>query len=144
MYIGTNVLMYERWLVLKVRYTAGRPNAFAIPQTHIACACESKITFTECRTPWLGKLTQKKRQLHKGQRLKIQHFLALHTYSLWEISTQNQKLGPYSYRPPAKKTATCWDRQMDRQPERKQMDGHHGQPQYPSLRVKQNKSEEQS
>ncbi len=35
MYIGTNVLMYERWLVLKVRYTAGRPasrpNAFAIP-----------------------------------------------------------------------------------------------------------------
>ncbi len=23
MYIGTNVLMYERWLVLKVRYTAG-------------------------------------------------------------------------------------------------------------------------
>ncbi len=24
MYIGTNVLMYERWLVLKVRYTAGR------------------------------------------------------------------------------------------------------------------------
>ncbi len=31
MYIGTNALMYERWLVLKVRYTAGRPNAFAIP-----------------------------------------------------------------------------------------------------------------
>ncbi len=25
MYIGTNVLMYERWLVLKVRYMAGRP-----------------------------------------------------------------------------------------------------------------------
>ncbi len=24
LYIGTNVLMYERWLVLKVRYTAGR------------------------------------------------------------------------------------------------------------------------
>ncbi len=24
MYIGTNVLMYERWLVLKVRYMAGR------------------------------------------------------------------------------------------------------------------------
>ncbi len=23
-YIGTNVLVYERWLVLKVRYTAGR------------------------------------------------------------------------------------------------------------------------
>ncbi len=43
MYIGTNVLMYERSLVLKVRYTAGRPNAFAIPQTHIACACESKM-----------------------------------------------------------------------------------------------------
>ncbi len=35
MCIGTNVLMYERWLVLKVRYTAGRPalrpNSFAIP-----------------------------------------------------------------------------------------------------------------
>ncbi len=33
MYIGTNVLENERWLVLKVRYTggAGRPNAFAIP-----------------------------------------------------------------------------------------------------------------
>ncbi len=31
MYIGTNVLMYERWLVLKVRYTAGLPNSFAIP-----------------------------------------------------------------------------------------------------------------
>ncbi len=30
-YIGTNVLVYERWLVLKVRYTAGQPNAFAIP-----------------------------------------------------------------------------------------------------------------
>ncbi len=30
MYIGTNVLVYERWLVLKVRYT-GRPNAVAIP-----------------------------------------------------------------------------------------------------------------
>ncbi len=44
MYIGTNVLMYERWLVLKVWYTAGRPNAFAIPYTHIACACESIIT----------------------------------------------------------------------------------------------------
>ncbi len=28
---GTNVLMYERWLVLKVQYTAYRPNAFAIP-----------------------------------------------------------------------------------------------------------------
>ncbi len=25
MYIGTNVLVYERWLVLKVRYTAGHP-----------------------------------------------------------------------------------------------------------------------
>ncbi len=24
-YIGTNVLVYERWLVLKVGYTAGRP-----------------------------------------------------------------------------------------------------------------------
>ncbi len=42
MYIGTNVLMYERWLVLKVRYTACRPNTFAIPLTHIAYACESK------------------------------------------------------------------------------------------------------
>ncbi len=31
MYIGTNVLVYERWLVLNVWYTAGRPNAFAIP-----------------------------------------------------------------------------------------------------------------
>ncbi len=31
MYIGTNVLVYERWLVLKVRYTASLPNAFAIP-----------------------------------------------------------------------------------------------------------------
>ncbi len=31
MYIGTNVLVYERWLVLKVWYTAGRSNAFAIP-----------------------------------------------------------------------------------------------------------------
>ncbi len=28
MYIGTNVLMYERWLVLKVWYTAGRPYSF--------------------------------------------------------------------------------------------------------------------
>ncbi len=25
MYIGTNVLMYERWLVQKVKYTAGCP-----------------------------------------------------------------------------------------------------------------------
>ncbi len=25
-YIGTNVLVYERWLVLKVRYTAGHPS----------------------------------------------------------------------------------------------------------------------
>ncbi len=32
MYIGTNVLMYERWLVLKVWYKASRrPNTFAIP-----------------------------------------------------------------------------------------------------------------
>ncbi len=31
MYIGTNVLVCERWLVLKVRYMASRPNAFAIP-----------------------------------------------------------------------------------------------------------------
>ncbi len=31
MYIGTNVLVYERWLVLKVWYTAGRPNTFTIP-----------------------------------------------------------------------------------------------------------------
>ncbi len=37
MYIGTNVLMYERWLLLKVWYMA---NAFAIQYTHIACACE--------------------------------------------------------------------------------------------------------
>ncbi len=31
MCIGTNVLVYERWLVLKVWNTSGRPNAFAIP-----------------------------------------------------------------------------------------------------------------
>ncbi len=31
MYVGTNVLGYERWLVIKVRYTAGQPNAFTIP-----------------------------------------------------------------------------------------------------------------
>ncbi len=35
MYIGTNVLVYERWLVLNFHYTAcrppGWPNAFAIP-----------------------------------------------------------------------------------------------------------------
>ncbi len=37
MYIGTNVLVYERWLVLKVRYTAGWPNAFAIPYSHCLC-----------------------------------------------------------------------------------------------------------
>ncbi len=37
MYIGTNVLMYERWLVLKVQYMAGRPNAFAIPYSHCLC-----------------------------------------------------------------------------------------------------------
>ncbi len=34
MYIATNVLVYERWLVLKVRNTAGRrpgrPNSFGI------------------------------------------------------------------------------------------------------------------
>ncbi len=30
LYIGTNVLVNERWLVLKVWYMAGRPNAFAI------------------------------------------------------------------------------------------------------------------
>ncbi len=41
--IGTNVLVYVRWLVLKVWYTASRPNAFAIPQAHIAYACESKM-----------------------------------------------------------------------------------------------------
>ncbi len=38
LYIGTNVLVYERWLVLKVWYTASWPNTFAI-----AYACESKI-----------------------------------------------------------------------------------------------------
>ncbi len=47
-----NVLLYERWLVLKVWYTAGwlagRPNAFAIPQTHIAYACQSKIKGKTC------------------------------------------------------------------------------------------------
>ncbi len=35
LYIGTNVLVYEGWLVLKVWYTAGQPaglpDAFAIP-----------------------------------------------------------------------------------------------------------------
>ncbi len=36
-YIGTNVLVYERWLVLKVRYTAGRANAFAIQYSHCLC-----------------------------------------------------------------------------------------------------------
>ncbi len=30
MYIGTNVLVYERWLMLKVWYTAAWPNAFTI------------------------------------------------------------------------------------------------------------------
>ncbi len=30
LHIGTNVLVHERWLVLKVWYTAGRPNTFAI------------------------------------------------------------------------------------------------------------------
>ncbi len=30
-YIGANVLVYERRLVLKVWYMADRPNAFAIP-----------------------------------------------------------------------------------------------------------------
>ncbi len=45
MYIGTNVLVYERWLVLKVRYTAGRLAGPTLSpfHTHIAYACESKI-----------------------------------------------------------------------------------------------------
>ncbi len=37
MYIDTNVLVYERWLVLKVRYKAGWPNAFAISYSHCLC-----------------------------------------------------------------------------------------------------------
>ncbi len=37
MYIGTKVLVYERWLVLKVGYTASRPNAFAIPYSPCLC-----------------------------------------------------------------------------------------------------------
>ncbi len=49
LYIDTNVLVYERWLVLKVWYTAAcqatqlatRSNAFDITKTHIAYACES-------------------------------------------------------------------------------------------------------
>ncbi len=45
MYIGTNVLVYERWLVLKVRSTAGRPAGPTLSpfHTHIACACESNM-----------------------------------------------------------------------------------------------------
>ncbi len=43
MYIGTNVLMYERWLVLKVRYTAGRPPGPTLSPFHRLYACESKI-----------------------------------------------------------------------------------------------------
>ncbi len=39
MYIGTNVSVYERCLVLK---------AFTISYTHIAYACESKITKCIC------------------------------------------------------------------------------------------------
>ncbi len=37
MYIGTNVLMYERWLVLKVQYTAGRPAGPTLLPFHSLC-----------------------------------------------------------------------------------------------------------
>ncbi len=49
MYIGTNVLVYERWLVLKVRYMAGhlarRPAQRFLHSilTLLINACESKI-----------------------------------------------------------------------------------------------------
>ncbi len=37
LYIGTNVLVYERWLVLNVWYTAGWFNAFAITYSRYLC-----------------------------------------------------------------------------------------------------------
>ncbi len=45
LHIGTNVLVYERWLVLKVWYTAGGLASLKLSpiQTHIADACESKM-----------------------------------------------------------------------------------------------------
>ncbi len=43
MYIGTNVLVYERWLVLKVWYTA----TLSPFHTHIAHACKSKMNNLE-------------------------------------------------------------------------------------------------
>ncbi len=39
MYIGTNVLMYERWLVLKVRYTSGRPAQCFCHSIDSHCLC---------------------------------------------------------------------------------------------------------
>ncbi len=51
LYIGTNVLVYERWLALNVWYTAGRPAQYFshyIVSLHIAYACESTITFSCC------------------------------------------------------------------------------------------------
>ncbi len=37
LYIGTTVLVYEIWLVLKVWYTASRPNAFTITDSDCLC-----------------------------------------------------------------------------------------------------------
>ncbi len=34
LYIGTNVLVYERWLVLKVWYTAGRASGLKLSPLH--------------------------------------------------------------------------------------------------------------
>ncbi len=37
LYIGTNVLVYERWMVMKAWYTVSRPNIFAITYSHCLC-----------------------------------------------------------------------------------------------------------
>ncbi len=45
MYIGTTVLMYEIWLVLKAWYTAGHLAGRRAEYFHIAYACESKMMY---------------------------------------------------------------------------------------------------
>ncbi len=42
MYIGTNVLVYERWLVLKVQYTAGRLHQHFRNSIDSHCLCMSQ------------------------------------------------------------------------------------------------------
>ncbi len=64
MYIGTNILVYERWLGLKVWYMAAQPagpNVLAIPDSQMLMHASQKYcSVTECRVLQNGTFTQKK------------------------------------------------------------------------------------